>query len=430
MGRTIVSDARRDAWRDFICSPDHAGRHLASLGASVSPALSDQIDLPELEAFLQRLRGGERDVTLLASLVELSGGNYLEFFAESLPDLLDQLSTDTERRNEIVGPKLVGAPRWGATRIGRASGQLRFGQFYSRTAHRSYDIPENRVVAWLVGNVAELIGQVLSVARGRGLPVRVEALRQVSDELSQHPVLRDSELRDSLDPDDLDAAAASHRPEYRQAAALATSLQTIVQHDEEARWFSILMLLAVGWMEPVSDDDLFEMYALVSVIDVLAKDLGLGDPVEFGLVVSGRKHVALFDSADGPVSVFFDVSVPASLGRLGNYAATVAEYEGVTGSERRPDIIVTRRSGIATQVVLIEVKRSDSERYISDSIYKMYGYLYDQKHLWHPQSPNPHAILLVPGTVKRVSNEEYRELAICSGDDRASLAAMLSSAFA
>lgn len=395
----------------------------------MAPARADQIDLPELEAFLQKLGGGDRDVTLLAGLVELSGGRYLEFLLDELPELLDQLSSETERRNEIVGPRLVGAPQWGATRIARSSGQLRYGQFYSRTAHRSYDIAENRVVAWLVSSVDELVGRVLRLSKGRGLPPRVERLAEACAEVLRHPVLVDIARVDELDPDDVGAAAASHREEYRAAAALARSLRAITQGDEGARWFSILMLLAVDWLEPVSDDDLFEMFALVTVVDVLAKEVGLGEPVEYGLVVSGRKHVALFDDADGSVSVFFDMSIPATIGGRSRYSATVAEYEGVTGSERRPDILVCRRSPAGTSTVLVEVKRSDSERYISDSIYKMYGYLYDQQDLWTADAPNPRAILLVPGRMWRVSNEAVGPLALCSGDDRTGLASLLSSTF-
>lgn len=429
MGRQIATDPRRQAWRDFICSPDHAGRHLASLGAAVEPARADQIDLTELEAFLQKLGGGDRDVMLLAALVELSGGRYVEFFSDELPDLLDQLSSETERKDGIVGPKLIGAPRWGATRIARASGQLRYGQFYSRTAHRSYDIPENRVVAWLVRSVDELIGRTIGMSKGRSLPPRIDILGRACAEVLRHPVLLDIDRVDDLDPDDVAIASASYRSEYRGAAALARSLMAITQADEGARWFAILMLLAVDWLEPVSDDDLFEMFALVTVVDVLSKEVGLGDPVEFGLVTSGRRHVALFDSSEGPVTVFFDMSIRSTVGGRSQYSATVAEYEGVTGSERRPDIIVSRKSDAGNDAVLVEVKRSDSERYISDSIYKMYGYLYDHQTLWRKDAPDPRAILLVPGQIRRISNEPLRALAICSGEDRSTLASLLGATF-
>jgi hypothetical protein len=430
MDRSIGRDPRRQAWKEFICSSTHAGRHLSNIGQSVAVSRSDQIDIHELEAFLDRLKGGEDDVVFLANVVELTGGSYADFLETVLPDFLEQLSSETERRDQVVGPALVGSPRWGQTQIARRSGHLRFGQYYSRTAHRSYDVPENRVLAWLVHHLDQLADEVFRRARLRSAPLPIQRIADACDGISTHPVLWTVASWEELDHRDLAAAETSNRAEYRVAARLCRSLLAIMNTDPAARWHAILMLLAVDWLEPVADDDLFELFVLVTIIDVLGDEVAFGEAAEYGLVVGGRRHVALFEQDWGTVSVHFDTSALAALGHRGKYPDIVAEYDGVTGSERRPDIIVSAapEDGSPRRVIFVEIKRSDSDRYVSDGIYKVFGYLHDHQQLWPADQNNPRAILVIPGHVTKRPNSPYREVAVVSGGDRSGLASAIRTA--
>jgi len=424
---SVGLDKNRERWRDFVCSPDHAGRHLSSIGSSVIGAKSDQISVDELEAFLNRLEGGYSDVVFLAMVIELVGGGYLQYLEHVLPDLLDQLSSETERHDEVVGPALKGAPRWGQTIIGRLSGQLRYGRYYSRAAHRSYDLPENRVVRWLVGSIASIAGDIVRRSPGGRVPEQIARIVRASEDLLLHPVLSEINASEAFDDYDGEVAENSSRLEYRQAAALAGSLVRITEADSSAKWHAILMLLAVNWLEPISDDDLFELYVLVLVIDVLVHEVGLGEPSEFGLVRTGRRHVAKFDVLDGSVEIYFDFSVAAILGQRGRYFDVLDEYPSASGSERRPDIVIVHRDSVSKpKTALVEVKRSESDRYISDSIYKVFGYLFDYQDIWNEDARQPRAILAVPGTVTRRSGRASGPVGIVSGDDRETLAEMLS----
>ncbi len=77
---------------------------------------------------------------------------------------------------------------------------------------------------------------------------------------------------------------------------------------------------------------------------------------------------------------------------------------------------------------LVEIKRSDRDRYVSDGVYKIFGYLHDHKELWPESLPRPKAILSVPGVVRR-KELPYGDVAVVSGDDRNGLAAALLSTF-
>lgn len=213
------------------------------------------------------------------------------------------------------------------------------------------------------------------------------------------------------------AAASRHRrPEYRIAAKLAQRRIEIETPDDQARWYNILALLAVNWLEPVSDDDLFELYVLVLTLDLLAEEVGLGEPVEYGLVTRGRGYVALFQKEDLTVRVFFDQTPSAILKLKPRYAGVVNAHRGLTGGQRRPDIMLVSNVGNDQRIVLIEMKKSSDGRYLSDSVYKVFGYLYD---FGHQIADKLRAVLVVPTGVAHHGTESLPAVVVASGDDRA-----------
>ena len=411
----------RAAWRDFICAPDHPYRHLASLGASVRGANSEAIDLASLDDFLQKLRG-DHDVALLADMVDLVSGPYEAFVQDRLPGLLDALANEMESRDEIVGPGLRGNPRWDRTVVSRMAGILPVGRYHSRTAHRSFALPENALLRWLVD---ELLTSARNLARRSASSTPHEtlaAILQRCEEAASHHWLSQLAVPPYLTGEMIAAGKRSRRPEYRIAAELAEARARLKAPSEDARWYAILMLLAVGWLEPVSDDDMFELYALTLVVDVIAQELEFGEPEEYGLVASGRGHVAAFRSELGRLRVIFDQHPVGAARTRDRYRGIVGAHRGVTGNARRPDISVIYDRPDDPRFVIVEVKRTANERYVSDSIYKVFGYLYDFAALWTERQPDPRSVLLIPEGVSLVSSRAYPETAIVSGDDRAALA--------
>jgi len=419
--------SNRAAWREFICAPDHPYRHLASLGASVQGANSDAIDVADLTAFLQKLRGDD-EVRLLADMVDLLSGGYGAFAESQLPRLLDSLANEMESRDEIVGPGLRGNPRWDRTVISRMAGILPVGRYHSRTSHRSFALPENALLRWLVDELITSVRNLSRRSKSATPHSALSALLKSAEEAAAHHWLSQLPVPARLTPAMVSAAKRSRHPEYRQAAELAEARARLKSPSEDARWHAILMLLAVGWLEPVSDDDLFELYALTLVIDVISHDLGFGEPEEYGLVTSGRGHVAAFRSELGKLRVIFDQNPSSAVRAQDRYRGIVAGHVGVTGNARRPDISIVYDRADGQRFVIVEVKRTANERYISDSIYKVFGYLYDFAAFWADNHPSPRSILLIPEGISRASEKPYAETAIVSGDDRLGLAEALRTA--
>ena len=101
---------------------------------------------------------------------------------------------------------------------------------------------------------------------------------------------------------------------------------------------------------------------------------------------------------------------------------------GISGNERRPDILVVSETPSSTSVVLVEAKRSSDGRYISDSVYKAFGYLYDLRDLAF-SGVSVAAVLAVPtGVAAAGAATSKRSLYVTSGDDRMDFAASLRAA--
>jgi hypothetical protein len=110
------------------------------------------------------------------------------------------------------------------------------------------------------------------------------------------------------------------------------------------------------------------------------------------------------------------------------------DYEGLSVSERRPDILVRLylASGIEHRVI-VEIKETVDAQYKRDSIYKAMAYLRDFSQLWdNVPDQSPRAILVFPDRIRpRVgANDAGRHLVFTSASDRPRLAALLANALA
>src|SRR5690606_22619749 len=143
----------------FICAPNRAGRHLASIGRGAAGAMAEPVDQATLADFLQRLEG-DRAAELLAGFVDHSVGGYDAFVGSRLVRILDSLSNEKQGAFEVVGPGIRGHVQWGRTLVARRTGSLGTGRYLSRVAHRSFDLPVNRVLAWLVHDLVDALGRI------------------------------------------------------------------------------------------------------------------------------------------------------------------------------------------------------------------------------------------------------------------------------
>lgn len=417
----------REQWRGFVTDPSRAGRHLTNLGKAVAPADGSPIDPAVLADFLKKLSGGDASLELIAGIVDLAAGDYGEFCKRQLPALLDSLANEKVGELAVVGPVLRGSTRWDLTTIGQLSGRLRPAQFVTRLPQRSFALPENALVRWLVEDLTRTISWVEGRVGSKGLLPQLAHIRAGCDEALRHPWIGEVPPPRWLDPAMRLAAERQRLPAYRHAAKLAARRQRFLSRDRASRWRHMLDLLAVNWLAPLSDDDLFELFALVLVLDVLEQDLGLGSPTQYGLAAPGRDHVALFEAGGGSVRVFFDQSPVSTLGYDSYQLRILAAHDGARGTARRPDLTVVHDRAEVRRLTLVEVKRTAESGYISDSVYKALGYLSDFRAIWEQSPGNPKIVVLFPETIapKPSVAMDAQEVVLISGSDRANFARAL-----
>ncbi|MBB5691839.1 hypothetical protein GXW77_08895 [Roseomonas alkaliterrae] len=415
----------RRLWRDFICDPGRAGRHLGGLGGASAAASGPPIEPEVLARFVEKLGRGPDAVELLADAIDLAHPGYEEFCHRHLVGLLDSLANETAVRQEVIGPALRGAPRWDLTAVARCSGRLRRDQFVARLPTRSFALPENMVVRWLVGSLSRGVASLERRLGSSGIATRHEVIRRACANALGHEWFRAVPEVAAPSASMLLAAARQRLPAYRVAATLAARRAARESGGRAARHLRTLDLLAAEWLEPVSDDEIFELYTLTLVLDVLEHELGLGAPVEFGLAVSGRDHVARFRApSDEEVLVFFDQSPASVLGVPSRYLGLLDAHEGVSGSPRRPDVTVVRVGRAHRVVALVEAKQSADAGYMSDSVYKAMGYVHDFQALWDEAPGNPKVVVLFPERVSPRLAADLRalEVALVHSFDRPVLA--------
>jgi len=422
----------REEWRNFVTDPSRGNRHLANLGRAVGASTAAPIDRIALGDFLGKLSEGVEDITLIAGIVDLASGGYDDFCSRQLPPLLDSLANERVGEPAIVGPLLRGNTRWDLTALGRISGRLLPTQFVTRLSQRSFALPENALVRWLVEDLKRTITWVEKRVGSKALLPQLSVIRDGCEEALRHEWFREVLPSRWLDAHMRIAAQRQRFPAYRRAAALAARRQRYLNRDRSARWEHILDLLAVDWLAPLNDDDLFELYVLVFVIDVLEDDLALGRPTQYGLAAPGRAHVALFQNGASRIRVFFDQSPTAVLGYSSYQLAILAAHDGVRGVPRRPDLVVVHDSDLGRRLAFVEAKKTSDSGYISDSVYKCLGYISDFRAIWEESPSNPKVILLFPENIgpKDGIDMSTQELVLASSSDRETLRDALRSGLA
>ena len=332
----------------------------------------------------------------------------------------------------ITGPALKGRVDWPSSYVGHSTGRLAPFRYIAKRIRRSFDTPENQLLKALIAEVQTAIEWIESrVGTGR-MHVALMEMRHRCQEAMRDYGLRSVNLPTKIDSrmhqladNDRNASYRIASNLYRRRAAARTALSA-------SRWPAIIEMLRRGWLAPVSDDDLFELYLLVLTLDVIEHELGCGPPLEYGLLLPNRRHVAEYAlrNGEGRIRVYFDQGPNRVFGIPSVYTNTLSNYRGIRGADRRPDIFVsfTMPNGVDRRL-LLECKKSGDDEYQRSGVYKVLGYLKDFEALWTDASVQaPRAVLFFPTGVYKITMSGFGEVALVSGDDRPALAAAIASA--
>lgn len=419
---------KRARWLEHLTGSQHVHRFLSRIGSSVSPALATSLDEGALAQYVASLRGGETDTRVLLEVLELLTQGYDTFCTEALPELLLGLANETLLAQEVVGPGLRGVVRWDLTKLGRTNRTLPGSRFVANVPYRSFDTPHNVMLSWLLRDIRNAIERVKTKVGSKRLAPKLLTIQKGCDDALRSSPLSAVFKARAVAPHMLSIATYSKHQGYRAAASLVRRRQRMNKRDPSIRWSLILELLRRNWLQPISDDDLFELYALSQVLDVLIHDVGLNQPTAYGLLGSAIEPAATFDLDGRTTRVFFNRTPRKVTSIQGRYRSVISAHSEIDAPDRRPDIVVlsTDSSG-SSRCMFIEVKNAASADYMRESIYKVFGYLYDYELLFMADQPYK-AVLYFPSdfpTRLRESEENESGLMLVPDSDRHRLSAAL-----
>jgi len=423
-----------DDWLALLrASPSFATRLLPPLASTQVTAVSGA----DLNAFLNAVAAEDR--ALAVDGLDLLAADHLPFLRDRLPRLLGALRSLRADQLADVGPALAGQPVWGRTVLGWASGSLAADRFVSRLPIRTLDLPENIALRLLLRHLATLAGRLSSRLGARTHPNVVEIAGRAAAALKD-PSVRAIGEHGGASEQMLRAAEGATDPSYREAGRLLRRRLALSGVDDLGRWRRSAYGAALGSasLAPADPEEIFELLALARVLDALESDLALGAARSFWMRIGSNARsgpIAAFDDRrGGSVELYFDRTPAFLLEAKTPYSEVFCRHEGLgRAADRRPDIVLVRhKPDRSRSIFFLEVKLPSADgvgRYLRDSVYKGFGYLYDFAALWPPEQ-RPKVALFVPTDAGPTRGEsgDYLDLTVVSARRPADLPCVISAA--
>jgi hypothetical protein len=393
------------------------------LGGFGDVAIATATDLSHdaISEFLTGLaKAGVDYASLVTALLLL--GSVREFLELQLDGLLRSLNHEAARTEQVLGPALKGNPSWGKTVVSRVGQRIRPHEFIVHRPERSADLPENQLLKRVLADITEAANLLQSV--GESGAVAQELLAISSRALAG---LRSGSLTNVTLPRNTSAimharARRARHVGYSSVESIALLFREIKDVDRESNWRAAFALLQNDWLEPIDDDDLFELFTLALVLKSVEQYSGFGPPIGVALLTKGRDWLAKFKQDARIVEVYFDQSPVSRFDCSSEFIAVVSAHVGIPGKAHRPDILVRAWYGDGvSRVTILECKNSTSADYISESIYKVMGYILDFESLWTAPHSHPiQAVLVVPTGIRlrRGPTATVQRLRVVSADER------------
>lgn len=413
---------QRAEWLSFITHPDHGGRYLFARGDSHYTESHDKGNgLPDV---LKVLEQSALDAKLLVSLHFLNAPtvqNFIRLHARALARVA--LHTSVRSRTVSSGG-IRGRLNWPRTILANQTSVIVSPQYHLDVPRRTSDLPENRLLKLFLTDVSRLIATcsayVPSGQLGDSLLTTRESIRLALRE----PHIRD--LVPSRESTTLMRQRAQRNRDnrYHVLAALHYELEQISRYQNRD---AVLSLVRRGWFEPIKDDDVFELYLLIIVLEVINNELGAGDPVSYGLVRSNRDAVAEFDISGKRLKIYFDQG-PSAFSNVSSEYLRVSRAYGLSVAERRPDLTVIVEGPKRTATFFIEAKKTSDDKYERDSVYKALGYLRDFSTNWdHAPFDVPRVAVAYPemSIPLKGFDERNEQLVLISAKSRNRIATVL-----
>jgi hypothetical protein len=301
-----------------------------------------------------------------------------ESTAEDLRRAYHLAPREMERNREEVGKVSRGRLR------GRvdAPGTLRLRQrkqdetlWLVRRSVRRWETEDNAAIAGFLAHLLNVCAEAVTGERG-GWRGRIANLHGLIERLLRAEPLRHVSPSSQWPSHEIPLTLLSRSPFYRILWSYARAWrESVWNRDPEA----LRERLGGGWLLAEDDDQLFELFVLSRLVDVVHR---LGPWDRFSIKPSVVDSEVILTASQGEIEI--DVRYDRAPRTEGAYRWLFKSYDALNVAMRRPDLQLTV-SGASPhpRTCLIEVKATSSTSdYARASVYKALGYLKDYDDLW------------------------------------------------
>lgn len=320
------------------------------------------------------------DIRTLADIQFLLSKSVSLLIDEIAPKIINRLSKASVSERITSRPPIKGTIDWHKTFLARATeGNDRSVFVYARRS-QIFDLPENRLFLYVLRHIYEAAKRITpddfrsltwyaeAPACGKWID-RITAIAAHSLRFLRNPYIARIGALHELSERLIEAVGRSREPYYRELADIAKNL--LANQNSPVRYLH--HHLKGNILEPLNKDDLFEVAVLFKIIET-AKLCGWTE-TRTKLIGSSSRTACTLKKNAHVLNIYYQ-KLPARLSDRSRYKDLLKAH-GFPDSLRRPDIILSLEGPLRKMHCIIEVKRSESKRYLFDGVYKLLGYLKD-----------------------------------------------------
>jgi len=250
-----------------------------------------------------------------------------------------------------------------------------------RRSVRRWQTEDNAAIAGFLAHLLTVSAEAASGERG-GWRARVAHLHGLIERLLRAEPLRHVAPSSQWPSHEIPPTLVSRSPFYRILWSYARAWRESVWNRDPG---AIRERLGGGWLLAEDDDQLFELFVLSRLVEVIYR-LGPWDDFLIKPSVTDSQVILTARQGEIEITIRYDRAPQTE----GAYRWLFRSYEALDAAMRRPDLQLTV-SGVGRhpRTCLIEVKAtSPTSSYGRESVYKALGYLKDYADLWKDEADN------------------------------------------
>ncbi len=408
---SIVEQKLQEQKTDRLWSSEEKNNIIQSIKDQLWTFLHHNASVKDLENFATNLsKINSKDLEYLKKIHFLLKIHDYKFI-ETVQRILKRISHSTQQEIISSTTGIRGRIDWNLTLKKRFVEGNNPALFVFRQTEKVYDLPENQLLKFLVVKIKQICDQLGDIdskkfeeEEYRNWTEIISDLKFQINQINKHIYLRNITLPKRTTSKMLVKCSRSRNILYKKILESFYLYNNLIINQDIS---TIKEFVEKRVLEPNDYDRLYEIFVLFKLIRELEMEPKI-TLKEKRLVYGKSKYVAEFSIGDEIVRIY-DQKIPNGIDS--SKYRQFLDYYDMPPSRRQPDIIIEFVK--KKKYLLLEVKRTENKDYITDSIYKVLGYVNDyEKYL----TPKPQAILVVwSGIVEKPYSDDFDLMMIKCG---------------